>query len=207
MLVFGPFLGIFLVRHGWRGSGAFRPFGNAPWALAPVLGAGAALVAIPLQAGMQHLTGRTLPDGMQALLRGVSPAEIGLAILTFCLVAPFLEEALARGAMFERTRLLRGPGVAVLASTLVFMLWHPVPVAWPTYTWLGLVLAMFRLACGAWGPGVLVHATFNACALLLARFPAGAVWLETPAGRSLALLVGAVVVGGVVRWTLRAGRV
>jgi membrane protease YdiL (CAAX protease family) len=164
-------------------------------------------LAIPFQAGVQHLTGRTLPDGMQALLRGASPAEIGLAILTFALVAPFLEEALARGALFEWTRLRRGPGGAVLASTLVFVLWHPVPVAWPTYTWLGLVLATFRLACGAWGPGVLVHAMFNACALLLARFPAGAAWLETPAGRGAALLGGAVVVGGVLRWTLRAGRV
>ncbi len=206
VLAFGLPLAILVIRQGRDVLADGLPRRPLMFAFAPVLGVGAALVSLTLQAFMQALTGVTEPDGIRDLLGTATTDERALAVLTFCLVAPVLEEAILRGAL---CRLLSDKGrqvFAVRVSTLVFVLVHPVPLAWPTYAWLGALLATWRFAGGAWGPCILAHAAFNACALAVALIPSLAQGVERAGIPGLSLTIGGLMVGIVMWWTLRAER-
>ena len=206
LLAFGSPLAVLVLRKGRGILADGVPRRRLTFVLAPVLGVGAALVSVTLQAFVKALTGMTEPDGMHDLLGAATAGELVLAVLTFCVVAPVLEEALIRGALCRLLADEGKPGVAVGISTLVFVLVHPVPVAWPTYAWLGALLATWRFTCGAWGPCILAHAAFNTCALAVSRFPAVSEGLERTGPTGLALMIGGLAVGLVMRWTLRADR-
>jgi membrane protease YdiL (CAAX protease family) len=87
--------------------------------------------------------------------------------VVIAIMTPFVEETLFRGlgySLLERF----GRWPAILAIGIVFGVAHGLVEALPELTLLGIVLAWLRSKTGSIYPGVLVHGTFNAIALIAA---------------------------------------
>ncbi|MBV8396341.1 MAG: CPBP family intramembrane metalloprotease [Actinobacteria bacterium] len=102
--------------------------------------------------------------------KGWEPSHAGAYVANAVLiagVAPFVEELLFRGLGFS---LLRGFGVwkAILAIGIVFAAAHGLVEAFPELAFFGAALAWLRSRTESVYPGMLVHATFNAVALVAA---------------------------------------
>jgi len=82
-------------------------------------------------------------------------------------VAPFAEELLFRGLGFSLLRPLgRWPAIAAIGVT--FALYHGLVQALPELALFGCVLAWLRSKTGSVFPGMLLHGSFNAVALIAA---------------------------------------
>lgn len=82
-------------------------------------------------------------------------------------VAPFAEELLFRGLGFSLLSRF-GRWQAILAIGIAFGLYHGLVQALPELALFGCVLAWLRSKTGSVLPGMLLHATFNAIALIAA---------------------------------------
>jgi uncharacterized protein len=94
-------------------------------------------------------------------------AEFAANFATFALVGPIVEELTFRGMGF---RLLErfGRTAAILFVGLAFGLWHGLVDALPILTAFGIGLAYLRSRTASVYPGILLHATFNSLALVVA---------------------------------------
>jgi ABC-2 type transport system permease protein/sodium transport system permease protein len=137
--------------------------------------------------------------------QGISPVW---TVLALALVPAFFEELFFRGYLFSALRARNGPATTIVASALLFGLFHSiVPFGQAvTSTLLGLVLAWVCWTTGSILPGMVIHACHNGLVVLAPRYqdefrrlggldlnatqlPAG--WL---AGAAVAAGVGALLV-------------
>ena len=120
-----------------------------------------------------HPAPERLHEGLDRLVQAGPGAE-ALFLISFCLVAPLLEEAIYRGLV--QTALLRALGPKrrwgiVLGAAAVFALIHVQNVDWvalPGLWVLGVALGWLYERRGSLLPCVIVHALFNACNCALA---------------------------------------
>ena len=131
--------------------------------------------------GVVVLVGVYVLSGITAAVLGNPGAEQGLtpadwdadrapafaaSFVVVAMIAPIVEEATYRGLGF--TLLERfGRRLAVVATGLLFGLAHGLVIALPVLAAFGIGLAILRARTGSLVPGVLLHAAFNATALIL----------------------------------------
>ena len=109
------------------------------------------------------------PTGWQAAHAGAFAANF----LVVCAVAPFVEEMTFRGIGFTLFAVF-GRVTAILVTGLAFGLAHGLVDGLPLLVAFGCALAWLRTRTGSIYPGMLVHGTFNAIALIAAvTFGAG----------------------------------
>ena len=105
-----------------------------------------------------------LPDGWDSSRAGAFALNFAL----IALVAPVVEETTYRGLGFAASRSSFGPLLAVLGTGLAFGLSHGLLVALPVLTLFGVILGMLRWKTESLYPPIVLHAVFNAAALLAA---------------------------------------
>lgn len=88
------------------------------------------------------------------------------------LLAPIVEELTYRGLGFALIRPY-GVALAVASTGLLFGLTHGLVVGLPVLAFFGIVVGWLRARTDSVYPGMLLHATFNAVALLVAVSGAG----------------------------------
>lgn len=81
-------------------------------------------------------------------------------------IAPLVEELTYRALGFSALRVYYGTAIAVAVSALAFGLSHGLLVALPVLTLFGVVLALVRLRSDSVYPAMILHALFNAIALI-----------------------------------------
>jgi uncharacterized protein len=162
-------LGVMLAIAGVHGTRSmFALFRPRSWPRA--LGLGAALiVAVYLLAWLES---PLLSPGKD---QGLTPsgwdsgraAQFAANFLLIACVVPIVEELTFRGLGF--TLLVRyGEWAAIVIVGLLFALIHGIPSAIPIFTFFGAGLAYIRSRTDSVIPGMLVHGTFNAIALIAA---------------------------------------
>jgi len=87
--------------------------------------------------------------------------------LVVCAFAPLVEESTFRGVGFALIASRWGPGIAVVATAVLFGLAHGLVEALPLLVAFGLGLAWLRLRVNSTVPGMILHGTFNMLALVL----------------------------------------
>jgi membrane protease YdiL (CAAX protease family) len=92
--------------------------------------------------------------------------------LAVTLLAPVVEELTYRGLGFSLVRPW-GVVVAVVVTGLLFGLTHGLLIGLPVLAFFGLVVCWLRAKTDSVYPGMLLHSTFNAVALLVAVSGAG----------------------------------
>jgi membrane protease YdiL (CAAX protease family) len=98
------------------------------------------------------------------------PAHAGayaLNLFAFALVGPIAEELTFRGLGFYLLQPY-GDTVAIVVVGLAFGLWHGLVEALPVLVIFGLGLAYLRSRTNSVFPGMILHALFNAAALVIA---------------------------------------
>lgn len=172
-LTLGNAAAIFLLALlAWRQPSARLPLGlNPSPARAPFLTAFAAyLMTLPLIGLLAYLSQAVLGDAVQPLLRSIGSAENELSPatwLSFCVLIPFAEELLFRGALFGGLRSRLGFWPAALGSAAVFAVLHENPVFYLPLMGLGVVLAWLRERTGSLTAPLLLHALNNANAIAM----------------------------------------
>ena len=95
--------------------------------------------------------------------------DLALLLVVFALVPAACEEILFRGFLQSGlARLVDGPAATVVASALVFGLFHFDPWRFAGVAGLGLYLAYLRQATGGLGASMAAHATNNIVSISLA---------------------------------------
>lgn len=150
-----------------RGSviGLVRP---RAWGVALGLGL-AGLVAIMLVAGILQAAGLDagkeqglVPDAWDA--SRAAPFIANFAVVAG--VAPVVEELLFRGLGFAVVQQLAGVSWAIVVTGVAFGLSHGLVEALPILALFGVVLAWLRARTGSVYPPMVLHAVFNAAALI-----------------------------------------
>lgn len=157
-----------LLRRTWvspAAIGVCRP----TWRLAHLLWQipSALIILVAIQAtmfavlgGEDPIPGSSTSEGMAGLSPVFALAGfIGIAVLT-----PLWEELLFRGVLLSSMRQRWGPGIAVVASSVIFAIVHGIPILLPYMLGLGLVLGGLRIFHGnLWAP-LAMHITINSIA-------------------------------------------
>lgn len=161
----GIALGIAARRASLTALG-FRPF--PPEGLLAVAGLLVVGLLIQIAYGLtlQALgLGNENPQRIDVLV-GATPLSLAFALLSGAVIAPVAEEAFFRGLILPGLIARLGAGGAVIVSSALFAIAHLVPpVIIPTFA-LGILLAILRLRFGSLWPPILLHASFNALALV-----------------------------------------
>lgn len=128
--------------------------------LLAIWGAGAVLNVF-LEAGEEQ---GLVPDGWDSSRAGAFVANF----IVIAVVAPVVEETTYRGLGFAAVRSGFGPLAATAATALAFGLSHGLVIALPVLTIFGGILAWLRWRTDSLYPPIVLHAIFNATALLAA---------------------------------------
>ena len=91
----------------------------------------------------------------------------GVNLLAFAVIGPIVEELTFRGLGFYLLEPY-GQTTAIVVIGITFGLWHGLIQALPVLIVFGTGLAFLRSRTGSVYPGILLHAAFNAGALLIA---------------------------------------
>jgi membrane protease YdiL (CAAX protease family) len=94
-------------------------------------------------------------------------AAFALNLFAFSIVGPVAEELTFRGLGFYLLQRF-GQTAAILVVGIMFGLWHGLVEALPVLIIFGLGLAYLRSRTNSIYPGMILHATFNGAALILA---------------------------------------
>ena len=128
----------------------------------------AVLIGVYIVAGV--LTPLLHPGREQGLTpSGWEPAHEGAFAanaLVVCVLAPFVEESTFRGAGYALISARWGNAAAIVVTAVLFGLAHGLVEALPVLVAFGLGLAWLRHRVGSTIPGMVLHGTFNALALL-----------------------------------------
>lgn len=92
-------------------------------------------------------------------------------ILTLCVVAPFVEELVFRGIMYQRMKDYMDKVTAVLLSSLIFGVYHGNLVQGLYAGILGVLFCFVYEKCGSFAAPVLFHMAANTTALIMMYFP------------------------------------
>lgn len=139
----------------WR-----RSAGLTVVSLAAIWGVGALLNQY-LRAGEEQ---GLVPDGWDSSRAGAFVANF----FVIAVVAPVVEETTYRGLGFAAVRSGYGPVGAIAVTALAFGFSHGLVIALPILTIFGAILAWLRWRTDSLYPPIVLHALFNAAALLAA---------------------------------------
>ena len=120
-----------------------------------------ALLNLFLQAGEEQ---GLVPESWDSARAGPFVANF----VVIALVAPIVEETTYRGLGYAAVRFRFGPIAAIAVTALAFGLSHGLVVALPVLTIFGAILAALRWRTDSLYPPIILHAIFNAAALLAA---------------------------------------
>jgi membrane protease YdiL (CAAX protease family) len=137
-----------------------KAIGYAAAALVTVFVLGAVL-NIFLKAGEEQ---GLVPDRWEAS----KAAPFVANFVVVAVVAPVVEELTYRGLGFAVLRDMYGQTAAIVGCGLAFGLAHGLFVALPILSIFGMILAWLRVKTTSIYPSMLLHATFNAIALIVA---------------------------------------
>lgn len=174
----GVFVALLLVRGHPQGRAAIgmqaQPHGSALTA-----GLAAYFAVVPLVIGLRLLSNALLPlvvddidtQTAQQLLQQFLEAEgarTPMIWLSMCLVIPFAEELLFRGALYGGLRARVGPWPAAFLSALIFAILHESATVLLPLFGLGVVLAWIYERTGSIAAPTLVHVLNNTFTLVIA---------------------------------------
>lgn len=163
-------LGLFLILQAHAPEAQIRDFlairrtNIAFYPLAIYVGAAA---QVPVQA-LYALISRRWPSPMDSedkLVRLFSEAPVPKRVLIGLLLVvlgPLIEEIFFRGALFRPLMRRYSPVIVVTLTSIFFTISHGMPQMFIPIALVGAAIGIFRAASGSLGPGLLVHATFNA---------------------------------------------
>jgi membrane protease YdiL (CAAX protease family) len=138
------------------------------WARGVGLAAVTLVVLLAVETALETVLHATREQGLEPAKWEPSKAvPFALNAAVVVLVAPLVEELTFRGVGF---RLLQpfGNAIAVLGTALAFAADHGLVEGFPALFLFGIAVALVRLRTGSIFPGMLLHGTFNALALLAA---------------------------------------
>lgn len=110
-----------------------------------------------------------VPDGWDSARAGAFVANF----VVIAIVAPVVEETTYRGLGYAAVGASYGPVAAILVTGIAFGLSHGLVVALPVLSLFGVILAALRWRTGSLYPPIILHAVFNAAALIAAVAFAG----------------------------------
>lgn len=137
-----------------------RAVGLTLAALAGIWAAGAVLNVF-LKAGEEQ---GLVPESWDSSRAGAFVANF----VVIAIVAPIVEETTYRGLGFAAVGSSFGPLAAILVTGIAFGLSHGLVVALPVLSLFGVLLAVLRWRTGSLYPPIVLHALFNAAALIAA---------------------------------------
>lgn len=123
--------------------------------------ASAALLNVFLKAGQEQ---GLVPDGWDSTQAGAFAANFAV----IAIVAPIVEETTYRGLGFAAVTSAFGSLAAIVVTGVAFGLSHGLVVALPVLSLFGMILATLRWRTGSLYPPIILHAVFNAVALVAA---------------------------------------
>ncbi len=137
-----------------------RALGLTLAALAGIWAAGAVLNVF-LKAGEEQ---GLVPESWDSSRAGAFVANF----FVIAIVAPIVEETTYRGLGFAAVNSSFGPLPAIVVTGTAFGLSHGLVVALPVLSLFGMLLALLRWRTGSLYPPIILHALFNAAALIAA---------------------------------------
>ncbi len=162
-------LGLFFLLRRYAPSSAIRDFVGARsshwglYGLACVVGASA---TVPISTLLGRIEQRwPIDEGPYTLARlfvEAGPERQALIALGVVVLAPLLEEAVFRGAVFVPLRKRYPTTTVVLVTAALFALVHQVPQRLLPLFLMGIVVGYLRAASGSLATSVLAHVAFNA---------------------------------------------
>lgn len=169
LVLFGIILGVVaLIGRGasWRELFALRR--PTSWTLALGIALGVLVTIGIVNAVLEPLlhAGREqglTPHGWES----ARAAQFGVNFAVFAVVGPVVEELTFRGLGYSLLEPL-GPAAAILALGVAFGVWHGLVEALPVLVAFGVGLAYLRSRTRSVYPGMILHAAFNAIALVVA---------------------------------------
>lgn len=123
--------------------------------------ASAALLNVILKSGREQ---GLLPDGWDSARAGAYIANF----IVIAIVAPVVEETVYRGLGFAAVSSFFGAPAAIVVTGVAFGLSHGLVVALPVLSLFGMILAALRWRTRSLYPPIILHALFNAAALVAA---------------------------------------
>lgn len=166
--VYAAFAAAHLWMYGLRGLHTqLRLTAPAP---ADLLRAFVAWAAVWVAAGSIWVTFRGWPPvdavaaavvkigSMFGRLDRAGPGLFAVALFQTVVLAPLAEELFYRGAMFGWLRARRTAGAAIVVTSTLFTVQHPMPALWPLVFAFGLVAGWLRERTGSITPFLVMHA-------------------------------------------------
>lgn len=154
------------------------------------------LLALSASMGLNALLSLTgLADSSQAY-QSVADRQYGVTfaagLVLYGLISPFAEEVVFRGVIYNRLRRLYNPAIGIVASGILFGVFHGNLVQGVYGGCLGMLMAyLYEKSGRLWIP-FLFHAVANMAVYTTARFAGVQKILFTPAGCAVLLAVSAV---------------
>ena len=154
----------------WSDLFALRPASPVLLAVSLLLGVAMTFPSEWLGALIQRIF--PLSDAVVAELSqrlSMRSAAHGVALfLVAAVLGPLSEELLFRGALFTGLRPAHTPAVAVVATSILFTMTHPLLQLLLPIALLALLLGWLRAASGSLAPAVLMHVGYNGTTLGMA---------------------------------------
>ncbi len=170
LILFAIILGfVFLIARGLPRREVFALRAPRSWAQAIGLGFGVLVVVGIANAVFNPLLHGGREQGLTP--SGWEPRHAGafvLNMIAFSVIGPIAEELTFRGLGFYLLESFVGPTATIVVLGIMFGLWHGLVEALPVLVVFGLCLAYLRAHTDSIYPGMVLHAFFNAAALLLA---------------------------------------
>ena len=102
---------------------------------------------------------------------GTTPMSMALAVICVVVLAPFIEEIIFRGVFLSTLETSMSRTLAVIATALIFAVYHASAWAFLPHLFLGLALGYLAATRKTLWPAIVLHALYNAV-LMAAAFNA-----------------------------------
>jgi membrane protease YdiL (CAAX protease family) len=177
-------IGHVVVFGGWNGVRRTFNLGRTSWSnigKAFLVWIGVWLCLVPIYFILTPIFGG-VSNGVDAIvqigslygrLHEASTALLIVALIQPILITPLAEELLFRGSLLGWLRGRYNTKVAIVGSSLIFALYHPLPILWPLAFVFGLGAAWFRVKSGSLTPFLVVHIANSIAMITLAYFVSG----------------------------------
>ncbi|MDP1808207.1 MAG: CPBP family intramembrane metalloprotease [Actinomycetota bacterium] len=156
-----------------RRGGSFADLGLTnmhPWFDIPIALLGEIVIFIGLATYgfvLFRLAGQKVPEQPVIELFGRTKSGFALAVIFVAVLAPIGEEVFFRGFVYSAFKRQWGAGTAIIASSLVFALFHIEPLLYVPMFLIGAILATLFEYRGSLAPNIALHALNNLLALLV----------------------------------------
>lgn len=177
-------IGHMIVFGGWSGVRKTFDVNRTPWGnigKAFLLWVGVWLLLAPIYFLLTPVFGG-VQNGIDAIVKigslygrlyEASPALLVVAMIQPVLITPLAEELIFRGSLLGWLRGRWGVKVAILGSSLIFALYHPMAILWPLAFVFGLAAGWIRVKTGSLTPFLVMHVLNSAAMITFAYFVSG----------------------------------